>query len=222
MAAIFKIAKIPCTFSLQQIISMLLLFDFNGQTEFMMLIIGWTFVGMIVMTSLAVVLDLFGLLKLERGIRGKLQAALLLEVIAVGVGVFSGLMRLNPKPVATQIQNQTEKTIDEQKVQPLEEKVQQLQKAKVYLQIASGNQHDKAAQIKNQLAQAGYNVADGIENVGSKAPKATQVRYFTESDKTTAKAIADLLKANGVPDAEPVQINIKTAAGNFEVWFSPS
>lgn len=60
----------------------------------MQLAIGYTCVGIFIATSVAVVLNLFGLLRIEAPIKRKLQVALLVEVASIGVAVFSGLITI--------------------------------------------------------------------------------------------------------------------------------
>jgi hypothetical protein len=69
--------------------------------ELLTLIIAYTCVGVFVATGLASVLDIFNVLTLAADIRRKLHAALIVEVVVIAVGVFGGLLRLNPQPVAS-------------------------------------------------------------------------------------------------------------------------
>jgi hypothetical protein len=78
--------------------------------ELITLIIAYTCVGVFVATAVASVLNLFNVLKLAADIRKKLHAALIIEIVAIAVGVFGGLLRLNPQPVANQITQLQEKT----------------------------------------------------------------------------------------------------------------
>lgn len=92
----------------------------------------------------------------------------------------------------------------------------------VFLHIASEAQREKAMQVVTVLQQRGY-VTPGIENISGKAesPKNTNVRYFNDEDKTTAEAIATILKDNGIPRAYAYHVSrFKVKPGSLEVWFS--
>jgi hypothetical protein len=58
--------------------------------ELITLIIAHTCVGVFVATAVASVLNLFNLVKLAADIRKKLHTALIVEIVAIAVGVFGG------------------------------------------------------------------------------------------------------------------------------------
>ena len=96
--------------------------------------------------------------------------------------------------------------------------VQQLP-PRVYLQIFDEAQRTKAKDIQSVLAKEGL-LVPGIENVGkSNAVKETTVRYFNDSDATTAQRVHDTLVNNGIPQALVRRLPLKANPGNIEVWF---
>ena len=95
--------------------------------------------------------------------------------------------------------------------------------ARVYLQIFSEQQREKAKEIQMILGKQGL-IVPGIENVRDKATpvKETQIRYFNDSDKDVANKVKDALNQNGYAKVEvlSVPMKVKPKAGTIEVWFA--
>jgi hypothetical protein len=85
----------------------------------MRLIIGWTCVGVFIATALASILDLFGFMRLGKDIRSRLHAVLLIEVVAIGISVFAGLVKIDPTPVQDTLENQRENSVSYDELIPL-------------------------------------------------------------------------------------------------------
>jgi LytR cell envelope-related transcriptional attenuator len=185
------------------------------------LIKGYTCAGVFVATSLAVVLDMFNLIRLAPDIRNKLYTALVFEVVVIGVGYFASIMKFNPQTAKSQIANTAEQKVVDEQVKPLQQKVTQLE-TPVYLQIADESQRPAAKQLSEKLTALGFNVR-GTENVGSKnAPTASEIRYFSGDEQLPiyAQNIANAMKAVGVSDVKIAPSKNKAFGGNIEVWFS--
>ncbi len=97
--------------------------------------------------------------------------------------------------------------------------------ARVYIQIAGEAQRSMAQALQVQLRGDNFIVPD-IENIAGKAnaPRYTEVRYYTESEKPEAlqliAALKKLPQAGQVRD-EPLLISAKgVRARHYEVWFS--
>ncbi len=97
---------------------------------------------------------------------------------------------------------------------------------RVYEQIASERQRPEAKMVADQLSARGY-IVPGIEYVGAKAPRKTQVRYFKDFDneqtKKDLREILDTLTAAGV-QATPAPIpgyetSTKIRQRHYELWF---
>jgi len=96
--------------------------------------------------------------------------------------------------------------------------------ARIYIQIASETQREKAGQIRAKLIEKGF-LVPGIENISGKAevPKNTNVRYFNDLDKSPAETIADLLHSVGISKAFAYAVSDQKARpGTLEIWFSRS
>lgn len=185
------------------------------------LIIGYTCVGIFVATAIALILDMFGLLRLAPDIRMKLYIGLLFEVIATGVALFASPVTLDPRTAKAQIANTAQQQVVDEQVKPLKQEVKQL-KTPVYLQIAEESQRPAAKQVGEKLTELGFNVR-GTENVGSKnSPSSSEVRYFSGADQlsTYAQAISNAMKASGVQDVKLAPSNDKAFGENIEVWLS--
>lgn len=82
----------------------------------MQLTIGYTCVGVFVATALAVVLNLFNLIKIEDELKKKLHVVLILEIAALAVVSFSNLIELNPAPATARIEMSAMATADKLEV----------------------------------------------------------------------------------------------------------
>lgn len=71
--------------------------------KLIILIIAFTCVGVFIATAIASVLDLFNCLKLAPDIRKKLHAILLVEIVGISVGTFSGF--LNPQTIVHKVES---------------------------------------------------------------------------------------------------------------------
>jgi hypothetical protein len=94
--------------------------------------------------------------------------------------------------------------------------------ARVYIQIASPAQRDKARQIQQKLIDAGF-VVPGIEDISGKAdiPRATSVRYFNDEDKANAEKIVEILRTNSSNSPFAYRVsNLHARPGTLEIWFS--
>jgi len=94
----------------------------------------------------------------------------------------------------------------------------------IYIHIASKDQRQRAAVLREALEGKGY-IVPGIEDVSAKAdlPRKANVRYFNDEDKQTAQAIAEVMKQQGVSSVSAYKIGgYKVKPGSLEVWFSPS
>ncbi len=99
---------------------------------------------------------------------------------------------------------------------------------RIYIQIAREDQRPKATQMVNQLQAKGY-LVPGIENVGSKAPPTSDVRYCkSDSGELQMKDLADItgfLKSS-VPSLQSLGSNVipdslcsKVRPRQYEIWF---
>ncbi len=64
----------------------------------------------------------------------------------------------------------------------------------------------------------------GIENVGKKAPKNSQLRYFRKSENSEADEIVRIIKGFGIDDMEARYIPGYADSSNsnirqYEIWF---
>lgn len=93
---------------------------------------------------------------------------------------------------------------------------------RVYIQISNENQRDLAKSVQKMLGNNHF-IAPGVENVGEKSPKITEVRYFNNNDKNEAINIIKLLKSqNIVVDNQPKKIglNVQNVTSHYEIWFA--
>ena len=92
--------------------------------------------------------------------------------------------------------------------------------ARVYLHIAADSQRPRATELQEVLLQKGF-ATQGIENVTSKAPKRTDIRYFNDQDRPTAEAIAGVLKEKGISNMVVNRVSgLSARPGSLEVWFA--
>ena len=97
--------------------------------------------------------------------------------------------------------------------------------ARVYLQIFSDGQREKAKEVQTGLGNQGF-IAPGVENVSDKVkPIAeTQVRYFNPQDQDNALRVRDVLSSKGISNSQVMQVPLKNKPkpGTIEVWFGKS
>ncbi len=65
---------------------------------------------------------------------------------------------------------------------------------RVYIQIASAGQRERMKNVVRALQDKGY-LVPGIEDVGTRAPARSQLRYFRKEDRSIAREIAATLAA---------------------------
>ena len=93
-------------------------------------------------------------------------------------------------------------------------------KGTVYIQVDASDNSGVAKQVSTQLRRASFSVPDGIETIpGSRMPLVTQIRYFNESDKKSALALTQLVRAFR-PNAVIVRLGIPAPLGQMEVWLT--
>jgi hypothetical protein len=95
--------------------------------------------------------------------------------------------------------------------------------ARVYIQIETKDQWDKANSIKVELEKQGY-IVPKFEVVGFRAPRANEVRYYLKDDEKNLERLVGLLKG--------LQLEVKTVhfqgyetssklrPGHYELWFA--
>ena len=93
----------------------------------------------------------------------------------------------------------------------------------IYLQIGNEDQRDRARKIQQQLQKNGY-LAPGVENVGSKSPGQTKLKYFHADKKPEAEQLGRLLQSLGINVGSPQYIkgfedSSKVRARQYEIWF---
>lgn len=185
------------------------------------LIIGYACVGLFVATIIAAILDLFNIIRLQADIRKKLQTALVIQVVGIAVGWFSGALKFDPTKVQAQIETKAEKKVNEETVVPLQQKITNLERMKVFIQISDESQRWSAEMLQRTLADSGYSVPS-IQVVGKNSPNLPEVRFsnaYPEAQNHATK-ITEALEAVGQPDARLKELGGAPAStGNFEVWF---
>lgn len=95
--------------------------------------------------------------------------------------------------------------------------------ARVYLHIADEGQRKAADAAAARLRAAGFLVPE-IENVGRKAPKPTQLRFFQRGDEQDAELyqIEKALREGGVEAQRqyvPPTSGARARPRHFEIWF---
>ena len=184
----------------------------DAHIEIMKLAIGYTCVGVFIATSIAVILDLFNQIDLDDDIKKNLQVVLLIEVVTISVGVFSGFLSVNPKPVITKVE-QTQARLQETK---------QLLTPRIFIHIADESQRSKMSELQLMLKASGF-TAPGIENVSGRAdiPKNPNVRFFNDEDAENANTIAEQLKSLGFTTAYAYRVKgMRARIGTLEIWLS--
>jgi Tfp pilus assembly protein PilE len=95
---------------------------------------------------------------------------------------------------------------------------------RIYIHIKDQTQRPRARQIANKLQASGF-IVPGIEIVGERAPRSTQLRYFREGDDESAdvKTILGLLRSENVKvDSDFNQryaVANKIRPRHYELWF---
>ena len=204
----------------------------GGQGYLMQLVIGWTCVGVFVATAVITVLAVVRLITIDDDLRNKLFTALIVEVVVIGVGVFSGLVKLDAEPVneelvagseAAATLTAIETTGTDRPPNETPAATSELQ-PRVYIHIASEDQRATAVEARTALRAAGY-LVPGIENVGSKSPATTQLRYFLTDEETLGEKISAVLQVAGI--TAPANFiagfaNANIRPHHFELWFGKS
>jgi len=95
--------------------------------------------------------------------------------------------------------------------------------ARVYIQIESQQQLDKANRIKTELVKNGYIVPD-FEVVDFRAPRQNELRFYRETDRENALKITDLLKTLSLDIApkylKGYETSTKLRLGHYELWLA--
>jgi hypothetical protein len=197
----------------------------------MQLVIGWTCVGVFICTAVIAILSTIGWVNVDVDFKKQLQKVLIIEIVIICVGVFSGLVKIDPKPVDQQLEagqkaedfltaSETRKTAGLPSDQPAPAAAELT--PRVYVQIPDNAQRDIAAKAQSILRDAGY-LAPGIERVGTKAPAVTELRYFLPAEQSLADTISGQLKAAGI-DAPSRFVsgfeNANIRQHHFELWFA--
>jgi hypothetical protein len=97
-------------------------------------------------------------------------------------------------------------------------------KPRVYIQIQDENQRDDARKIQKALQGDSF-LAPGIELVGTRSVKTTEVRYFRPQDAEIAEEVRDLLVRNRVSGVTVRYIrgfedSKSMRPRHIELWFS--
>ena len=199
--------------------------------DVMHLVIGWTCVGVFICTAVIAILSTVGLLRVDESFKKQLQTVLLVEVVVISVGVFLGLMKIDPRPVDQQLEagqkaEQTLTTIETSKTAapPSDQAATPAAELtpRVYIQIPDNEHRDVADQAQSILRDAGY-LAPGIERVGTKAPSVTELRYFLPAEQSLADTISGQLKAGGIDAPSRFVSGFENASirqHHFELWFA--
>jgi hypothetical protein len=95
---------------------------------------------------------------------------------------------------------------------------------RVYMHVQNDDDRPAVRKLSDLLEKQGV-VVPGIQQVGSKAPKDTQLRYFRKTEKDEAQRIASIL------GSAAVRVTVNYISGyedsnairpmHFEIWFSP-
>jgi phospholipase C len=99
-----------------------------------------------------------------------------------------------------------------------------IQSKLVFLQYPGKQQLELAEVVQSYLDDQGYVVPD-LEQVGSKAPRETQVRYFYDLDKGDAEKLANVLKSSVAGNVKSQLTSTQqnpAPKGQLEIWLSPS
>ncbi len=91
---------------------------------------------------------------------------------------------------------------------------------RIYIQIPDKDFRDLADSLRTTFQNQGF-ITPKFEEVGSKSPDQTEVRYFNESDQATAEQINDKLKELGYKVSDKAKRPKLTAkSGHFEIWLA--
>jgi hypothetical protein len=97
--------------------------------------------------------------------------------------------------------------------------------ARVYLQIGDESQRPVARALQDRLRDAQF-IVPGIENVGAKAPKLPEVRYFRDEDRADAVRIVQAMKDGGIANVREPQLTPSKPGTvrprHYEVWLQSS
>jgi len=186
------------------------------------LIIGYTCVGVFVATAVLTILDLARIWPLPQDVRKTLYRVLIVEVVVICVGWFASVLKLNPEQAKEQISTTAKQQVVDEQVKPLEQRVAQLEKPKIYIRIAEEYQRPIAQDLAGKLGPVGFNVQGAELVTPDNVPKASEVRFFASTPEMSnlGQKILDSLKEEGVLDAKLVPSENSTFGANFEVWLS--
>jgi hypothetical protein len=94
---------------------------------------------------------------------------------------------------------------------------------RIYIHVTGDKEREAARRIA-QLLEIEQFVVPGIERVGAKSPKVSQVRYFKKSEQPEAERISNILKKAGY-EVQPAYIagyedSNAIRPMHFELWFA--
>jgi hypothetical protein len=91
---------------------------------------------------------------------------------------------------------------------------------RIYIQIPDKDSSKQADSLRATFQSQGF-ITPKFEEVGSKSPDQTEVRYFNESDQAVAAQINDKLKELGYKVSDKAKRPKLTAKlGHFEIWLA--
>jgi hypothetical protein len=90
---------------------------------------------------------------------------------------------------------------------------------RVYLHIADESQRDLAERLAATLRQHGY-LAPGVENVGDRSPRSSEIRFFNEEDVSLAAQVFELARRDVGDLVKPKCPPLYARRGHLEVFFS--
>lgn len=123
--------------------------------EFMKLIIGYTLVGAFIFTVAATCLSLVGWIKFANaGQQSKLFGVLIVELVTIGLGVFTNMLNLSPRETAAKVQAPLVQQVGQLKADVVDQRNQtEAATSKLQKSVLDGLQPD-AVILANRLISA--------------------------------------------------------------------
>lgn len=189
--------------------------------EIITLIIAYTCVGVFVATSIITVLSLINVLKIDPAAKNRLFAILIVEVIVIGVGTFSGFMKFDTKSLSDKVESLA---LSEKNLESIAKSPDSNIKPRLFLHIAEESQRGQANDLIRKLSSDNFLTVPGIQKV-DKSPTTNELRYFHTNEEGEVQKIAGSLAEKGI------QVVIKYVHGyensdkvkpkTYELWMAP-
>jgi hypothetical protein len=180
----------------------------------------WVLFAVFLLSAVAFILTIFGVLKPDKATRTYLFALFAASTVGIFASYAKDFLHYNPSSVLDSIKTHTERQQAAADAQaPSVAPNGAAKKLTVFVQIGSDKDEGKFKSLKNTLPLDKY-IIPGVENLRSTISN-NQIRYCNTNNQVDAQSLADLLKEKGFNTFAVIKISScdpQTNLNILEVW----